>query len=364
MVFLLVRKSASVANILLFLICPLLSALARTPFAQSPPPKQASPFVLPITKRDSLLNGLQLIVMERPGTGTVTMRLRINSGAMFDLAGKGGLAVMTADMALRGGSGLSAKNIADTVEQLGMTVAHSVGWDTTDFVISGPTDSTDSMFDLLNRAILNPTFDQKEFDSLKAQRVQAAKNQQADDADLVKGKAIETTFGAHPFGRLAGGTADSIGQITRADLSYFHKRFYIANNAELIVTGDTSIEQITRLGRARLGSWKKGDVVPASFRGPDPPTTARLLILDRPEAATARAAILQVGPSRRSDDYFAAMIMLDTLGQVNSRLASAMSGATIETELEPRMIPGPLTIKITAQASDIAVLIQSCLEAM
>lgn len=373
MASLLVRKSVAVANIIFFLIIHIFFAQASQTFAsQSSPaqqtaqqtPQQASPFVLPITKRDSLLNGLQLIVMERPGTGTVTIRLRINSGAMFDLTGKAGLAALTAEMALRGGNGLSAKNIADMVEQLGMSLVHTVGWDTTEFVISGPKDSVDAMFDLLNRAILNPSFDQKEFDGLKAQRIQQAKNRQVDDGLVAREKAIETVFGTHPFGRLLGGSAESTGQITRADLSYYHKRFYIANNSELMVTGDTSIEQITRFARARMGSWKKGEVVPAAFRGPDRPVATRLQILDRPESDAVRAAIAQMGPSRRSDDYFAAMIMVDVLGQINARLAQGISGASIETELEPGMLPGPFIIKIKAPSNEIAGLIQASLEAM
>ena len=61
-------------------------------------PSQSSPFVLPIAKRDSLLNGLQLITLEQQNTGAVAAHLRINSGGIFDLAGKGGLADITAGM--------------------------------------------------------------------------------------------------------------------------------------------------------------------------------------------------------------------------------------------------------------------------
>ena len=64
--------------------------------------------VLPIVKRDSLLNGLQLIVLEQEGTGSVSARLRINSGALFDLAGKGGMADVTAGMLLKGGGGFDS----------------------------------------------------------------------------------------------------------------------------------------------------------------------------------------------------------------------------------------------------------------
>ncbi|HXU08591.1 MAG TPA: hypothetical protein VN743_06310, partial [Blastocatellia bacterium] len=102
---------------------------------------QGSSFVLPVVKRDSLLNGLQLITIEQPKTGSVSAHLRINSGALFDLSGKGGLADLTAGMLLRGGGGLNAKAVSDTVEQLALTVRVTTGWDSTDIIINGPSDT-------------------------------------------------------------------------------------------------------------------------------------------------------------------------------------------------------------------------------
>ena len=359
------KKLMALACASLFLISP--HALARaseSAFNQGTGTRQVSPFVLPIAKRDSLLNGLQLITMQQQGTGTVTARLRINSGALFDLAGKGGLAGLTAEMALKGGVGLNAKNVSDTAEQFGLTLTFSARWDTTEFAISGPAESLDSIFDLFNRLVVNPSFDQKEFDALKAQRIAVAKAQQLDDAEVARRKGIEALFGGHPFGRPALGTADSIAQIKREDLAYFHKRFYIANNAALMVTGDASAEQVTQSARRRLGSWKKGEVVPATFRPPEAQSAPRLFILDRPDAQTARAALAQVGPSRRAEDYFAAVIMGEVLGQNNSGLAAGGSGATIETELDPRLLPGPLVIKIKAATDDLPAMIQASLDQM
>lgn len=366
------KKLMALACASLFLFCPHALARARaseraanqSTTNQPTPTKQVSPFVLPIAKRDSLLNGLQLITMQQPGTGTVTARLRINSGAMFDLAGKGGLAGLTAEMALKGGTGLTAKNVSDTVEQFGLTLTSSTGWDMTEFAISGPADSLDSIFDLFNRLVVNPSFDQKEFDALKAQRIATAKAQQFDDAEAVKRKGIEAVFGSHPFGRPALGTAETIAQIKREDLPSFHKRFYLANNAALMVTGDASAEQVTQLARSRLGSWKKGEVVPASFRPPDVPAAPRLFIIDRPDSTTARAVLAQIGPSRRAEDYFAAVIMGEVLSQANAKLAPGSAGATVETEIDPRSLPGPVLVKIKAATDDLPGLIQASFDQM
>src|SRR5262245_7492897 len=51
-------------------------------------------------RRDNLLNGLQVISLERAGDANVKCDLVIRAGAMFDLAGKTGQAALTQDTLL------------------------------------------------------------------------------------------------------------------------------------------------------------------------------------------------------------------------------------------------------------------------
>jgi zinc protease len=314
---------------------------------------QTSPLVVPIVKRDSLLNGLQLITLERPGTGSVSAHLRINSGSLFDLAGKGGLADITAGMLLKGAVGLTAKNMSDTVEQLGLTVTVKSSWDSTDIVISGPADALEGIFDLLGKMVIAPAFDQKELDALKASQGALAATIN-DDSFLVRRKALEILYGSYPFGRPASGTPETIRQITRQDVLYFHNRFYIANNADLIINGDATAEQVTRLGRAKLGAWKKGEKVPPTFKGAEVPAARRILILDRSDERPAQAVFAQTGISRLADDYLPMVVMVDVLSRQLSTLIAAHSGSRIETDLEPRLLAGPLILSVTALPADIS----------
>jgi zinc protease len=322
---------------------------------------QASGFVLPILKRDSLLNGLHLIVYEQKGTGSVTTRLRVNAGGMFDLANKGGLSDLTAGMLLRGGGGLTASNIQGLVEQTGLKIGVTAGWDSTDLIVSGPADALDSIFELLGQLIIKPAFDQKELDSLKATRIEAIKAEGLDDGESVRKKALEAVFGSHPYGRPLRGSAESLAQISRADLNYFHGRFYVANNSELIITGDATAEMVTRLARARLGAWKKGERVPATFRPPDPLQARRVIINDRP-GPLSHAVIAQVGASRRASDFFAVMVMGEVLAQMSSKLSAA--GSPVETRLDARYLAGPLTVEIKASPSEMVEKIEGVISMM
>ena len=318
-------------------------------------------WVLPIVTRDSLLNGLQLAVIERQGSGTVGVRLRINNGATFDLANKGGLADLTASMVLRGGAGLDAKGIADMVEGLGLTVSVRTGWDATDITISGPTDSLESIFDLLSRVITAPTFDQKELDSLKAARAEAIRAEPETESGLAKKRALEHLFASHPFGRPPGGTQESIAQITRTDLLYFHGKFYLANNSFLLITGDVEPDKVTRLARSKMGSWKKGEKVPATFRPPETSAARRLIVIDRPSAEKAHACIAQIGASRRSSDFYQLLVISELLSSRLSQLAAASAGSSAAFELDLRGLAGPMLIELGARPEVMVALIDETL---
>ncbi len=341
---------------------PLHTAAQNTPLANGS--KQSVGLVLPTVKRDSLLNGLQLVVLEQRGTGTVSVRLRVNSGAMFDLAEKGGLADLTAGMLLKGGGGYDAKGVVTAVEQLGLSANATVGWDATDFSISGPSESLEAIFDLLSRLVITPAFDQKEFERLKAERIAVQKIEATNSEASVKRKTLEAVFGTHPFGRPERGTTASLEKITAADLSFYHKRFYLANNSVLIVSGDATPEDVTRLARAKLGSWKKGEKIAATFRPPDAQTVRKILILDIQDAQTAQAAIGQIGVSRRATDFFAALILGEVLNQAGATAVNPEAGAGLRADLEGRLLAGPLLLNIKSSPTGITPAIESALAMM
>lgn len=347
--------------LILALILPLCAsgAVCAPPdaIAQTDGAGQSPPFSLPVIKRDSLLNGLQIIMLEQPGTGRVSARLRIGNGAMFDLAGKGGLADITARMLLRGSAGLAPAGLKDMVEQLGLSVAITSGWDSTDLRVSGPASELETILDLIGRVITSPVFDQKELDALKASRIEEVKGAPAADKDAVRMAAIQSIYGVHPYGRPWHGTAETISAITRPDLTYYYNKFFIANSSQLVIAGDASLDQVSKLARSKLGPWKKGDRVPATFRMPDSSAARRLILINRADATMGAAAIAQVGYSRRAADYYAAAVLTEILKDTIKA-----PGATVEVEANPRMLAGPLVIGVTAPQEQLASVVQAVLD--
>jgi zinc protease len=359
-----VRQYKALLATLSFLLAgatPQLASNRIKPYWHEPgAPGQAAP--QPV-RRDWLLNELQLMVVSHPGTGAVSVHLRVNSGAMFDLAGKGGLADLTAGMLLKSVKGFPAKDLSEFVAQSGMSVNVKVGWDSTDIVISGPAAALESILDLLGRLVINPSFDRSELDSLKAARIKELSAEKSTPLEIATEAATETVYGKYPMGRPVHGTAESISKISLDDIVYYHDRFYLANDSELVVEGDVLAEEVTKPARSKLGVWKKGEKVPATFVPPVPLNSRRIVVADRPESSNANIVIAGLGISRRSNDYLACAVMARLL---ESEVARSIDGAAngVRTRLEARYLAGPLLVSFDSPAEKAPMAIQAVIDAM
>src|SRR5688500_18648074 len=101
----------------------------------------------PEPRREQLLNGLTVLLSNRPNDGNVYLQLRIHSGAAFDLAGKAGT------MALLGDALFPDPETREYfVEELGGRVEVSSDYDAIDVTLSGQASKFERIIELLSTA--------------------------------------------------------------------------------------------------------------------------------------------------------------------------------------------------------------------
>src|SRR5690349_25029160 len=100
------RGLAVSALLLLLLVPPALSQIPKEP------------------DREQLLNGLRVLVWSQPGSPDLLVKLRINSGAAFDLAGKSGQMALLGDLLSP-----DAATVDLFTEELGRKLDFSVNYD-------------------------------------------------------------------------------------------------------------------------------------------------------------------------------------------------------------------------------------------
>src|SRR5262249_23318400 len=86
----------SCSLLLIGALAPFINAQKKNKDKSNPPVPETPPATsYSNVRRDNLLNGLQIISLERAGAENVKCDLVIRAGAMFDLAGKTGQAALT-----------------------------------------------------------------------------------------------------------------------------------------------------------------------------------------------------------------------------------------------------------------------------
>ena len=260
--------------------------------------------VVPEPRREQLLNGLRILLVSRPGDPEVTLKLRIHSGAAFDLAGKEGM------MALLGDALFPDPTTRQYVtEDLDGRLEVTTDYDSIDVLLAGRADSFQRLVELLRNALLNTQLTAETVARMRDARLKVVREMGISPGSMADRAVATRLYGAHPYGRLISGTPEALARVERRDLMLSHERFFGPNNATLVVIGGFEPARTLRLLRQYLGGWRKTDrSVPATFREPDLPD-ARTLLIDRPGMPDAEVRLALRGLSRSNGESPAATVL-------------------------------------------------------
>ena len=94
-------------------------------------------------------------------------------------------------------------------------------------------------------AAFNPVFDQKEFDKLKKQTIEAIKSNGKSVAAIAGQVNRALSYGKeHPYGEMT--TEKTVKNITLEDVKNLYNKTYKPNNAYLVVIGDINFKDVKK----------------------------------------------------------------------------------------------------------------------
>jgi zinc protease len=263
--------------------------------AQSPAPEP---------RREQLLNGLRLLIVERPGDAKVWMKLRVHSGAAFDLANKEGTMALLSDLLFPDAS--TAQYVS---EELGGQLDVRTTYDAIDVTLSGNATEFDRLAEMLRNAFVQMRLAPEDIQRLKEGRLKEARDSRQNPTQLADSAVRARLYGTHPYGRTVGGTPESLARVERGDLLFARERFLSPSNATLVIVGGVNASRVMTTFRQFLGSWHKSESIPpATFRQPVAPDP-RTLIVAAPGTGTAEVRVAARGVARSDRDRAAATLL-------------------------------------------------------
>ena len=347
-------------------------ALAAQTFDRSKPPAlgPAPSLTLPPATTRTLSNGLRVIVVEQPELPLMDAVLIVPVGGEADVAGREGLATLTASLLDEGTTTRTALQIADQASFLGVSLGAGAGWDASQVTLHAPVAQLDSALALMADVATRPSFPATDFERLKQERLTGLL-QLRDRAPAIADRAFaQQVFGAgHPYGRPLGGTEASTRALTRADVQRFYAAHWRPQAATLLVVGDVRADDLVRRAERAFGGWKGtagGDASRAGIAvgAPPPARATQVYLVDKPGAPQSSVRIGLVGVPRSTPDYFPLRVMNTILGgSFTSRLNQNLretKGYTYgaNSGFDMRRAAGPFAARaeVTAAKTDSALV--------
>jgi len=288
---------------------PAPNAVAETPLmpdepfrARVPPPLARQPhFDPPFPVQRKLKNGARVLIVENHSLPLVAVSVRFLHGIDADRRQKPGLADFVSDMVDEGTKTRSAVNLAEEIEDLAAHLGAGVSLETANVGLNCLTETLPKALELLADVVENPAFRDEDVERVRVLKLTALEQKKANPGALAADEAARILYGpGHPWGQPAGGTPQSIGSITAADLAAFHARWWVPNDAVISVAGDVKAGEIVRLLDEKLASWKPHPLPGLSL--PAFPRLTRREIVAREKPGTTQAQVWVVGRLFKATD--------------------------------------------------------------
>ena len=234
-----------------FLLLPFAVSVVAAQTETPPAPSAPKSVNIPAVKERKLPNGLTVAVIERKSVPIVTVQLLVKSGASAESADKAGLADMTASLLTKGTKTRTATQIAEQIEFLGGSINTGAGWNNSVISINIMSDKLEQAMEIMSDVVLNPAFKQEEIDLLKSQTLDGLTYNLKQPGFLANYVAANYSFNEHP----AGGTPESLKNISREDIVNFKNSLYFPSGSVLIFAGDISNAKAETLASKYFGKW-------------------------------------------------------------------------------------------------------------
>jgi zinc protease len=320
-----------------------------------PPSGAPRPYRFPDFGRQLLANGLTVWVLPLPDRELVSVHLLTDAGAASEDEERGGVAALTAQLLVTGTQRLDAAAFAETTERLGIEVGSESGWDSARAGFTALGAKLDDGMALLAEMIRTPRLDEREFERLKAERLNDILQARADPGRLADERFLAEVYAAgSPYGRLSAGSPETVGVLDVDAARDFHATRYGPGAAHLIVAGAVEPDAALAAAERHLGDW---DGAARGHRTIEPMQRGgrRVVLVNRPESVQSELRVGHLGIDRADARYFPAMVMAALLGGVfgsrlNRRLREELGYTySARCSFDPRRAPGPFTANAAVQ---------------
>ena len=258
-------------------------------------------------------NGVSVYFIEAHDLPMVDLRLTFDAGSARDSA-KPGSAMLTNGLLAEGAGGQTSQQLAEQFDAVGARFGNGVSRDMAWLQLRSLSEARylQPALTTLEKILNKPDFPedawQRELKRLQF-AVKAKQQSPAAIADEAFNKAL---YGDHPYALPEEGTEQSLAALKLKDLETFYRRYYVSQNAILVMVGDLDRTQAEKLAQDLVQGLPSGEK-PAAIPPVPMLSAAKNIHVDFP-SQQSHVLIGQPASRRNDPDYFALYVANHTLG--------------------------------------------------
>jgi zinc protease len=175
-----------------------------------------------------------------------------------------GLASLTANMLGEAAKNLNADEIADKIDSLGIKFDVSTNKDMTMVHMRSLTNPNylQPSLKLFINLIAHASFPEKTFIRVQNNTLQAIAATQQDPNQIAVRNFAATIFKGNPYAHDPLGNTDTINQLTPIEATDFYKKYYVNQNAIIVIVGNLTDLQAKAIGSEIAAALPKGKAAP------------------------------------------------------------------------------------------------------
>jgi zinc protease len=280
-----------------------------------PPYGKSLELSVPSVYQSSMKNGLKIYGIENDEVPLVRFNLTIDGGQLLESFDKLGVANMTANLMNKGTKNKTVLQLEEEIQLLGASIF--VNSETENITISGTTlkKNYDKTIALVKEILLEPRFDETEFELLKKATIANLRQQEANPNAVAANIYNELMYGKDNMrSKNSLGTIASIENMTLIDLKNFYTNYISPSVAKMLVVGDISLDKVVTSLESLNTDWLPKEVKIPEYKTPNAPEKSVVYFYDIPNA---KQSVLQFGTpalAATDVDFYPANVMNYILG--------------------------------------------------
>jgi len=270
---------------------------------------------LPAIWKDELSNGIKVYGIEHTELPLVQFSMTIKGGQLLDNRDKVGVANLITDMMMEGTKNKTPIELEEAIDELGANIYMYTGQEAITLSVNCLTSKLNDVYKLVEEILLEPRWDEKEFERVKKQTIENINRSKVNPAAVAMNVFSKLVYGdKHIFSIPTSGTMGSVEAITIDDLKSFYAQNFSPSVTHVAIVGNISKQDAVNTFKSLEEKWAAKEVAFPEFELSAPVEKPMVYFVDIPGARQSVIRIGNLAMPATDPDYYPAYVMNYKLG--------------------------------------------------